>query len=200
MNLKEVYNTFPDPPHLISVNGKQILTERIKPLISVSKEYLKITSFFNPKVIISIFSELAMCFKSQGNVKIIIGIHDASKLIPILDIIDANSLEEKYRIAVSKIIEEDISACQDLMSDNKNFVFVMSELVKQNLIEIKIACIKSDYKYYIKHKHWPRQDTIFHPKISIFNDGVNSVVMTGSINSTLNGYGKNKEEANFRDS
>jgi SNF2 family DNA or RNA helicase len=200
MSLKQIYSDFPTPPHMPAAKGQEILNKRIRPLLSGSTSYLKISSFFNPHTIISIFSELSQCFKAKGNVKLIIGIHDADKLIPTLDAIDLNNTEEKFKFAVGKIISQEIESCESLISDVNNFVYVLSELIKQEMVEIKIASTKSDYDFYLSNKTWPIDDNIFHPKISIFKDADESVVMTGSINSTKSGYGKNIEEANFRNS
>ncbi|MBT3582539.1 hypothetical protein HN510_01850 [Candidatus Woesearchaeota archaeon] len=130
----------------------------------------------------------------------IIGIHDADKLTPILEVTNIDNRAAKFKTAVGKLLDQNFGECESLLSNCNNFVYVLSELIKQELIEIRIAAPKSDYKYYEINNTWPVYDNTFHPKISIFMDDSETVIMTGSINSTKSGYGKNIEEASFRNS
>ena len=110
MNIKETYNQFPTPPHLIAVEGQEILNKRIRPLLSASNLYHKVSSFFNPHIIISVFSELSQCFKAKGNVKLIIGIHDADKLTPILEVTNIDNRAAKFKTAVGKLLDQNFGA------------------------------------------------------------------------------------------
>ena len=105
-------------------SGKKILNGYIKPLLAESNSYYKISSFFTPSVIKSIIQELNMCFQRKGHVKLIIGIHDSGKLIPVLDQIQKTSKHDKFKVAVQKIIFNSIEECLELLETPKNFIYV----------------------------------------------------------------------------
>lgn len=178
-------------------SGKKILNGYIKPLLAESNNYYKISSFFSPSIIKSILFELNTCFQRRGSVKLIIGIHDSAKLIPVLDQIQNANKHDKFKIAVQKIISKNIEECLELLEHPKNFMYVFAEIIKQELIQIKIASVKKDFMNYATTGKWPENDSTFHPKVSIFKDIDDTVVMSGSINSTNKGFGDNVEEASF---
>ncbi len=196
MSLK---TTFHDFSHTIAriASGKKILEEYIKPLLSRSDCYYKISSFFTPSIIHSILLELDTCFRKKEQVKLIIGIHDSNKLIPVLDTIQNPNKNIKFQKAVEGIIQKGVEECLSVVENPRDFLFVFSELVSQNLIQIKIASVKKDYIEYLATGNWPEDDSTFHPKVSIFKDSRDTVVMNGSINSTNKGFGENIEDASF---
>lgn len=177
--------------------GWKILEHYIKPLLAESREYLKISSFFTPAVIKSVLQELQSCFQQKGSVRLIIGIHDSSKLIPILDQLTHPDPDERFRQAVTRIVSQELHNAVRLLEDPRLFYAVMAELIRQDLIQIKIAAVRTDYTRYHDSGQWPQDDSIFHPKVSLFRDGEFTVSMNGSINSTLKGFGENVEDASF---
>lgn len=193
MSLRKVYESF-KPLFLIS-KGEIILESRVKPLLRASREYNRISAFFSPTLIKAIFTELTICLRSGGTVKLVVGIHDAEKLSPVLQAIDNPNPREKFAIAVQKILENDIEECLRLMDRSHNIPFLFAELVKQELIQIKFASVKRDYDEYVATGEWPEDDSLFHPKVSIFRDEQDVVVLSGSINETNKGYGGNVENA-----
>ena len=193
MSLKNSIPNFNDSIVRIEA-GRKILNEYIKPLLANSTAYYKISSFFTPSVIKSVFLQLDQCFRQKEQVTLIIGIHDSYKLIPVLDEIDNPNREEKFKLAVQSIVSKGIEECVALTDNPQGFLFVFSELIKQNLIQIKIASVKSDFIAYLRTGRWPENDSTFHPKVSIFKDDNHTVVMSGSVNSTNKGFGENVEE------
>lgn len=177
--------------------GRKILDECIRPLLKESSTYYKISSFFSPSVVKGIIFELAECIRRKGSVKLIIGVHDSGKLIPVLDQIERTSKYDKFKLAVQKIVSDNIQDCIKLLDEPRNFLPVFAELINQNLIQIKIASVKKDFLAYEETGKWPENDSIFHPKVSIFKDDTDAVVMNGSINSTNKGFGGNTEQATF---
>ncbi len=69
----------------------------------------------------------------------IVVIHNADKLYPILEANSNSNNEAKFKTVVGKIIEQDIGECETLLNISNNFVYLLSELIKQELIEIIIA-------------------------------------------------------------
>jgi len=193
MSLRNIYSTFTSKS-LVS-EGYRILEERFKPLLSHSNEYDRISAFFSPTLIKSIFSELTCCLRTGGKVRLVIGIHDGDKMTPVLDEIESKINEERFVQAVAKLIENGIEECMDLLDTNQNITRVFAELIKQDLIQVKFASVRKDYDYYIANGSWPTNDSLFHPKIAIFRDSSDVVVLKGSINETNKGYGGNVEEA-----
>lgn len=196
MSLRKAIPNFDDSLMEIC-SGKRILEEYIKPLLSNSSSYYKISSFFTPTIIKSVLQQIEECFKHKGRVKLIIGVHDSGKLIPILDRIKNEDLYEKFKLAVQNILKEGIKECLALAVGSDGFLNVFSELIKQDLIQIKVACVRKDFERYLASGEWPSDDSTFHPKVSIFKDATDKVVMSGSINSTNKGFGENVEEASF---
>lgn len=178
-------------------SGKKTLDTLVKPILRQTKDYSRITSFFTPKLIKSKIVELAQCFARGGKVKLIVGIHDTGKLIPVLNELNSTDKKLKFKEAVQKIIETGMIESIDLFDTHEDFIAVLAELIDQEHIQIKIAALRSDFNYYLENNSWPLNGGIFHPKIGIFSDDEHTVVMSGSINSTLRGYDSNIEEANF---
>ena len=178
-------------------SGKKTLDTLVKPILRQTKDYSRITSFFTPKLIKSKIVELAQCFSRGGKVKLIVGIHDTGKLIPVLNKLNSLDKKSKFKEAVQKIIETGMIESIDLFDSHEDFISVLAELIKQEHIQIKIAALRHDFNYYLENNNWPSNGGIFHPKIGIFSDDEYTVVMSGSINSTLRGYDSNIEEANF---
>lgn len=178
-------------------SGRNILNNFVKPLLQEAETYYKISSFFSPSTIHNVLQQLSSCFLQKRRVRLVIGIHDSTKLIPTLNQIDNANADEKFKIAVQNIITKGVSECLALIERPGDFLFVFSELIKQELIEIKIAAVKKDYLAYVETGKWPEFDSTFHPKVSIFQDATDTVVMSGSINSTNKGFGGNVDEASF---
>jgi superfamily II DNA or RNA helicase len=196
MQLKDAIQDFTDTKVAIT-SGRKILETYIKPLLEKSSFYYKISSFFSPNTIENILLQLDTCFRKKERVKLVIGVHDSAKLIPVLEEIQNPNRNEKLKIAVQNIIYTGIEECLASMEKPTDFLHVFAELVKQDLIQIKIASVKKDYLAYLNSGNWPENDSTFHPKVSIFKDSVDTVIMSGSINSTNKGYGDNVEEASF---
>jgi hypothetical protein len=98
---------------------------------------------------------------------------------------------------VQNIITKGVSECLTLIECHDDFLFVFSELIKHELIEIKLAVVKKDCSTYVETGKWPEFDSTFHPKVSIFQGATDTVVMNGSINSTNKGFGGNVGEASL---
>jgi superfamily II DNA or RNA helicase len=178
-------------------SGKKTLDTLVKPILRQTKDYSRITSFFTPTLIKSKIVELAQCFARGGKVKLIVGIHDTGKLIPVLNELNSPDKKSNFKEAVQKIIETGMIESIDLFDTHEDFIAVLAELIDQKYIQIKISALRSDFNYYLENNSWPLNGGIFHPKIGIFSDDDHTIVMSGSINSTLRGYGSNIEEANF---
>lgn len=193
MSLKSVYQTF--DRRVLVCSGKKILENRVKPLLKETTKYHRASAFFSPLIIKSIFKELSICLQSGGEVRLVIGLHDGDKLIPVLNEIEENDRERKFKTAVSRILKNDIKDCLKLLEDIRNLPKIFSELIDQNLIKVKFASVKQDYNSYLETGQWPADDSLFHPKISLFYNKDEIVAISGSINETNKGYGNNIEQA-----
>jgi superfamily II DNA or RNA helicase len=195
MNLRDVYSRI--NPKTLTTKGLIIKKNIINPLLQRSQFYFRISSFFNPLIIKDIFEELSDNFKINGKVKLIIGIHESEKLIPVLRQLNefnrTLNKEELFRRAVNEVISSNLDECLK-SSETPNSIFdIISKLIISEFLEIKISAIKSEFKYFENNGIWPETNSIFHPKFSIFKDDSGVVIVTGSINETINGYSNNIE-------
>lgn len=193
MSLRSVFSTFKSKS-LVS-EGAKILEERFKPLLSHSYRYDRISAFFSPYLVKTIFSELTSCLRKGGKVRLVIGIHDGDKMTPVLNEVESDDRHNRFVIAIQRLIEDSIEECLDLLDTNQNITRVFAELIRQDLIQVKFASVRKDYDYFIETGNWPKNDSLFHPKIALFRDDSDVVVLKGSINETNKGYGGNVEEA-----
>lgn len=196
MSLKNSISNFSEPIQEI-LSGNEILVNFVKPLLSESIYFDRISSFFSPSAIQLLFDEIILCIKKKGKIRLIIGVHDADKLIPILNYLDQLDLNDKFKNAVSNVIEEELFNIIEFIEDSDDYREIFSELIRQDFVQIKIAAVKKDYESFLDKGIWPSDDSTFHPKVSIFKNGDEIVTLTGSLNFTNKGYGDNIENVNI---
>ena len=196
MSLKNSIPNFSEPIQEI-LSGNEILVKFVKPLLSESIYFDRISSFFSPSAIQLLFDEIILCIKKKGKIRLIIGVHDAEKLIPVLNYLNQIILNAKFKNAVSTVIEQELSNMIEFIEDSEDYREIFSELIRQDFVQIKIAAVKKDYDSFLKNGLWPSDDSTFHPKVSIFKNEDETVTLTGSLNFTNKGYGDNIENVNI---
>lgn len=194
MSLSKVFDNFDQPIQGIR-KGNEILNSVVKPILSKTSKFDRISSFFSPDAIKLIFAELLNCISAGGRIRLIIGIHDCDKLINFLKLQNESSKTDNLRKAISLILQGEIVDVLNSIDNPEYFKTIFSELLNQELIKVKIAAVKKDFDSYEKYGVWPKNDSTFHPKISIFKNSDDSEVITvsGSVNFTNKGYGENIE-------
>ena len=194
MKLKKVTSSFNKTVKI--VKGENIFREWVQPLCRVSSKYLRMSSFFSINIMKDLFYDIKECLKSDGEVKIVIGCHDADDFIPILNKLDKNYSSEILKKAIELILTNNITECiKNIHQNQEDFLDVFTAFVETKRIKIKIGLPRDVYNHYLETGQFTKG--IFHPKISIFEDESDTVVLDGSVNDSFNGYGSNIEQANL---
>src|SRR5690554_5933246 len=177
-----------------TASGEESLNKYVKPLLENANTFYRVSSFFTPTAIKKVFSELSSCLKKNGDIKFIIGVHDSEKLIPVLNKLKTRNLESRFINAIEELISGELNNLLDVIENNNDFLIVLSELIHQKRISIKISSVRKDYESYLKNNAWPQYPSTFHAKSTILKDNNYTVVIGGSINFSNNGYGDNVED------
>jgi len=181
INIKSVYSSEED----------DILREFYIPALSVATNYYRITGFFSSDSLAVAAKGLANLIRNEGNMKLITG-----SLIKREDILVAEEVLENPTPFI-KEIESRIDNFEEIENIFiKESVKALAWMLSKNLLEIKIALPKRNFK--------EEFNAIFHPKIGIIEDfRGNKISFSGSINETGVGWLKNIEEfkvfRNWRD-
>ncbi len=194
--VKSLKNIIPNFTEAIykTQSGEESLNRYIKPLLENARLFYRVSSFFTPSAIKKILSELSACLQKGGDIKLVIGIHETEKLIPILDKIEERDIHSKFIIAIEELISGELNDLLDVIESDDEFLFVFSELIYQNHIKIKIAAVRKDYEFYLQNNFWPENYSTFHAKTTILKDENDTVIIGGTINFSNKGYGENVED------
>lgn len=192
MSLAHIYESLDDKFFL--GKAQHIKNNMVKPLLRGAIYYDRISSFFSPTVIKEIIEEIAVCLSNDGIIRLVIGIHDSTKLTPVLKA-KVNYNDKRFKEAIESILTEKISDSINYFDDVSLLQSVLRELINLGRVKIKISAVRDDYEHYINSGSWPEPDNTFHPKLCIFRDSEHTVVVQGSFNETNRGYGNNIEQA-----
>jgi len=145
------------------------------PLLNNSVFYSRITGYFSAKILISAAKGLSNFFINRGNYKLITGC-----LVS----------DDEYEAIKKGLSSDEIISSKCILSVNdlydeiqKDYLKVLSYLVREGRLEIKIAIVPESLS------------GIFHEKIGIFEDiNGNKLSFSGSNNETSKGWSSNIEE------
>ena len=171
INLKSFYST----------TGNRILKEVISPLLEASQKYDRLTGYFSVNSLVSIASGLENLYRSNGRMRLVIGIHDIDA-----DLIAARELgnllpRDLVQIYKNRFLNE-VGKLSELTE--KSAIAGVAWMLRLGMVEIRIAAPKNS-------------SGIYHQKRMIFKDSKSNVVAgTGSLNETIGGL-YNVEEMQF---
>ena len=164
-----------------SAPGREILDSFVKPVLSESISYDRLTGYFSVNALVSVAEGLEELFRRQGKMRLVIGIHD----VPI-DLVAAwtmgNLLPNDLVAECKKRLLTEIGYLVSQVE--KSAITTIGWMMKLKYLEVKIAA--------------PRHSTgIYHQKRMIFRDEAGNVIAgTGSLNETRGGQ-ENIEEMHF---
>ena len=162
--------------NVYSSSSDDLLNDFYNPILEKSISYDRITGYFSPKILAVAARGMAGIFTNYGKIRIITSVEvDENTFNAIKDAgkID-DEIIEKYLIP-QNALEFEIGLQKDYYS-----LFVA--LIKNNLIEMKIAFTNSNIG-------------ILHEKIGIVKDaGGNEISFSGSNNETVYGWSQNIED------
>lgn len=171
INLESVYSS----------EDSDILKEFYIPVLSVSKEYNRITGFFSSDSLAVAAKGMTGLIKNNGSMKLITGLFSKKEDVIIAEDVITNP---------DKIIKEieqnfDIDAIENAFI--KETLKAFGWMLAKGFLEIKLALPKKD--------HISNFPALFHQKIGIIKDiDNNEISFSGSINETGIGWKKNIEE------
>lgn len=155
-----------------------LVGEVVVPALSNALEYDIMTAFFSSKALAEIAQGLAIFLNSSGgNIRLIIS--------PTLNDADKEAIEKGSK-STPEVLEETFKQYinQSLFEENNITKFTLeclSFLISTERLKVKFAYVIGG--------------DLFHAKVSIIRDGIDSVVIHGSTNFTQKGLSKNYENA-----
>ena len=168
-------------------NSDDITKNYLIPLLQNSKSYDRLSGYFSLESLSIISEGLHKLIKSDGQMRLIIGIHDFDIKIVEGYELSREMLEEDLNKYFKKIME-DWSSLQDAVIKEK--IKVLACLLYTKRLQIKVAIPKRTYH--------GQSHGIFHYKLLIYKDDDNNVVTAiGSPNETYKGLKENGEGLDF---
>jgi len=155
-----------------------LVEEVVVPALSNALEYDVMTAFFSSKALAEIAQGLAKFLNSsEGNIRLIIS--------PTLNEMDKDAIEKGAK-STPEVLEETFKQYinQSLFEENNIAKFTLeclSYLISTERLMVKFAYVSGG--------------DLFHAKVSIIRDGIDSLVIHGSTNFTQKGLTKNYENA-----
>ena len=177
-------------PRAVSGYGQEIFEKIHKPLLASSTNFDRVSSFFGPNSLAMAISEIALIWKSGGNIRLILSPADTSEIHQALE----NIIDDDER-KVSTVGESIEIAIRNLKADNPEIVTALEEMLISNLLQVAVVV--------------PREGNgLFHSKFSIYHIRADSeisqnidsgiskyVAVHGSFNESESGYSRNIEDA-----
>ena len=177
-------------PRALSGSGVEILERIHKPLLSSSRNFDRVSSYFGIGAFVKSISEIAEVWGRKGRIRLIISPADTSDIHIALQNA-ANDMSDSTTI-IEEIIED---AVRKIHGEYPEKVESLKQMILHGLLEVVVVKPKSG-------------DGIFHSKFSIYHIGPDSeygsnideevskyVAVHGSFNETSPGYGNNVEDA-----
>jgi len=136
-------------PRAVSGYGQEIFEKIHKPLLASSTNFDRVSSFFGPNSLAMAISEIALIWKSGGNIRLILSPADTSEIHQALE----NIIDDDER-KVSTVGESIEIAIRNLKADNPEIVTALEEMLISNLLQVAVVV--------------PREGNgLFHSKFSI---------------------------------
>jgi SNF2 family DNA or RNA helicase len=164
-----------------STTGQRILKEAIAPVLALSTSYDRLTGYFTVQSLVSVASGIEKLYRSQGKMRLVIGIHDVQG-----DLLAAQALGDLLPSEMVKLRQEsflrEVGELTDLTT--KSAIAGVAWMLRLGLLEVRVAAPKTN-------------QGIYHQKRMIFRDIEGNVIAgTGSLNETIGGL-YNVEEMQF---
>jgi superfamily II DNA or RNA helicase len=172
LNIKKSYKTPRD----------DIARDFLTPSLSVSVNYSRSVAYFSSKTFLFISSGIKKIIENKGKINLIVS--------PELSLEDLKTIENAYfeknnlKFDLSDLKEIEKSLFFDSESEiDSNGMNILFTLIKKDILNVKVSFSKTKDRL-----------SLFHEKIGIITDKLgDSVVFTGSMNDTENGYFYNYE-------
>ena len=175
-------------PRALSGPGSDILEKIHLPLLEVSENFDRVSSFFSTKALANSITEIATMWKAGGKIRLILSPIDSSDIHQALD----NLRDEPDKIV--KIVNDRIEdAVRKIKGTKPEVIEALETMLWDNLLQVAIVVPKSGRglfhsKFSVYHLH-PEYGKPVEEEISRY------VVVHGSFNETGAGYGENIEDA-----
>ena len=181
----------PDPiPRALSGLGQDIFDKIHRPLLTSSKNFDRVSSYFGPKGLAKAITEIAEIWKAGGKIRMILSPADTSEIHQALE--NVTTEDGRKRNTIKKSIE---IAVQKIKGNQPEVVSALEEMLLNDLLQVAIVIPKEG-------------NGLFHSKFSIYHIESDSeigkhldpeiskyVAVHGSFNESDAGYGKNIEDA-----
>lgn len=172
LTYKQTYNKIDD----------DIANDFYMPSMENSVCYDRMSGYFGCTIFIIAWSALKTFVQNKGHMRIICS--------PVLSEEDIDAIKNGEKARTDEVLKR--SLLQELQSlwlreDLRKPFQVLSALIAQNIIELKIA-----YGQIL-----PNYKQLFHDKVGIFSDGKHSVSFRGSVNETFKGLSNNGNLESF---
>lgn len=158
----------------ISKGDDNIIDSFLNPVLSYTKEYKRSVGFFSSGVFTAIMPGIMHLARNQGHIKLI-----ASPQLSETDTVAISlGYEQRQKYIIDSFNEEFEKELQEL-DDNK--LYLLCDLIRKNILDIKIAITDNG--------------GIYHDKLGILQDfDNNQLVFYGSPNASYRGYRSNYEK------
>jgi superfamily II DNA or RNA helicase len=164
-----------------SAPGHEIVNAFVRPVLTHASSYDRLTGYFSIGALVSISQGLEELFRKNGQMRLVIGIHDVPA-----DLIAAWKIGEILpEVVVENCRKRLLEEIGFLVSEvDKNAITTVGWMIKLGLLQVRVAA--------------PRNENgIYHQKRMIFRDDFGNLIAgTGSLNETKGGHG-NIEEMHF---
>lgn len=165
--------------------GELILRGFIKPVLNLSVQYDRITSFFTTHSLLAIADGIESLRQRKGRMRLILGIHDVPR-----ELAHAACSNDEYISSLIQKVEEKIFVQAGSIKDEliKDRLAAVAWMMKDGLLEVRVAAPLSVSG---------TGTGIVHNKSFVFRDNKGNIVAAvGSPNETVAGLGDNYEEIN----
>ena len=177
-------------PRALSGLGNDIFEQIHQPLLSSSKNFDRVSSYFGPKGLAKAITEIAQIWKGGGKIRLILSPADTSQIHQALE-----NITNEDAIKKTTVLESIEIAMRKIKGTNSEIVSALEEMLLNDLLQVAIV-IPSE------------GNGLFHSKFSIYHIDSDSelgahlatgiskyVAVHGSFNESGAGYGKNIEDA-----
>ena len=159
----------------INHGENNLVSSLINPALKESCLYRRSVGFFSSSVFNMIFDSLPYFVRNKGEIRLIASPNLSEEDIQAIDL----GYKKKDEILKDRFLNEFESEIDIFNDQTLNTLY---ELVSNDILNIKIACVKND-------------DGIYHDKLGILTDKNNNhVVFYGSANSSISAYKNNYEK------
>ena len=154
--------------------------------LSSSREYKRMSGFFSSSSLAVAAEGIVELIKNDGTMKLLTS--------PYLDREDVEMLKklDEDPDSFNEYISDKLSDFLDLNGPIEDHVEALGWMIANNRLEIRIVLVKNENGDLLTAEEIDSSG-LFHNKVGILTDGINTVAFSGSINETYSGWKKNIE-------